>query len=135
MLIQKNGMTLNVSRGAYLSLFEQQGWKPVKGTKSNKKSSEQTNFMSPQPDKPEEVEQDQKEKIDASEIPFGNMMGNEEPEEGNEEVIENDEDYEIVLEELTVKELVEYAEEHNIDLDGVTGKANIIKAIKEAEER
>ena len=35
------------------------------------------------------------------------------------------------LDDMTVKELKAYAEEHSIDLDGLTKKADILKAIRE----
>ncbi len=117
MKIKKDGTVLNVTKGAYDALFADMGYKPVKsgrGSKGKENEKSGTNFMSPQPEsKP-------------AEVPFGNMI---EPEDE-----EDEDDYEVVLSEMTVKELVEYADENDIDLDGATKKDDIIAAIEEAME-
>ena len=51
------------------------------------------------------------------------------------EVVETEEEEDVIrLSELTVKELVSLAEEHEIDLDGATKKDDIIAVILAAEE-
>lgn len=128
MYIEKNGTILNVSKGAYFALFEQDGWKVVKDINRAKKHAKKDNFMSPQPSESETT----KSKMDepkTDDIPFGNLF------QGNEDTAVNDEgvddgDYEVVLEDMTVKELKAYAEEKDIDLDGTTKKEDIIGMIR-----
>lgn len=127
MFIQKNGEVLNVTRGAYLSLFQSMGWEPAKGSTAEKKTAKSKNFMAAQPDKKSKPESE-KEKTGSSEIPFGNMIDDES------DFDEDDDDYEVVLEEMTIKELVEYAEEHDINLEGATKKVDIIGIIEAVEE-
>lgn len=115
MLIKKNGEVMDVTKGAFRELFKDAGWKQTKDKPTQKKSSN----MTPKPKegkKPEQVE-----------IPFANVL-NEEPEE------EIEEDYKLVLEDMTVKELIEYAAENDIDLEGKTRKDDIIAAIEEELE-
>lgn len=123
MYIEKNGTILNVSKGAYFALFEQDGWKVVKDINKTKKHAKNSNFMSPQPSNKADTESKPK----AEEIPFGNLF------QDNDETsleIEDDGDYELVLEEMTNKELRAYAEEKGIDLDGATKKEDIIGVIR-----
>lgn len=127
MYIEKNGTILNVSKGAYIALFEQDGWKKVKDPAKAEKHAKKDNFMSPQPIKKDEEVTEAK----VEEVPFGNLF------QGNDETSVNDldEDYEVVLEDMTVKELKAYAEEKDIDLDGATKKEDIIGMIRaELEE-
>lgn len=119
MFIEKDGTILNVTRGAYLSLFEAQGWVPASKSTLNKKQQKSDIFLAPQPSKKES----KKPEEDASEIPFANMLN------GYED--ENDEDYEVVLDDMTIKELIEFAAEKDLDIEGLTKKSQIIKAIKE----
>lgn len=122
MLIEKDGTVLNVTRGAFLSLFQSQGWYPSeKSSTTSKKQQDSETFMSPQPTKKKAKAEEKKES--ASEIPFGNML-NEYEEDG-------DEDYDLVLEDMTIKELIEYAAERDLDIEGLTKKSQIIKAIRE----
>nr|DAP13409.1 MAG TPA: dimeris T4 recombination endonuclease VII [Caudoviricetes sp.] len=126
MYIEKNGTVLNVSKGAYIALFEQDGWRKVKDPGKAEKHAQSGNFMSPQPTKKDEEVTETK----VEEVPFGNLF------QGNDETsVENpdedlDEDYEVVLEDMTVKELKAYAEEKDIDLDGATKKEDIIGMIR-----
>ena len=127
MYIEKNGTILNVSKGAYIALFEQDGWKKVKDPDKVEKHAQSGNFMSPQPTKKDEEVPETK----VEEVPFGNLF------QGSDEtsVSDPDEDYEVVLEDMTVKELKAYAEEKDIDLDGATKKEDIIGMIRaELEE-
>lgn len=124
MYIEKNGTILNVSKGAYFALFEKDGWKKVKDPAKSKKPAQNGNFMSPQPSKNDEEVTETK----VDEVPFGNLFQN------NEDVAldtsDMDDDYEVVLEDMTVKELKAYAEEKDIDLDGATKKEDIIGMIR-----
>ena len=124
MYIKKNGTILNVSKGAYIALFEQDGWKKVKDISKLEKHVQNGNFMSPQPSK--NNEEIAETKVD--EVPFGNLFQN------NEDVAldtsDMDDGYEVVLEDMTVKELKAYAEEKDIDLDGATKKEDIIGMIR-----
>ena len=127
MYIEKNGTILNVSKGAYIALFEQDGWKKVKDPDKAEKHAQKGNFMSPQPIKKDEEVTETK----VEEVPFGNLF------QDNDETSVNDpdEDYEVVLEDMTIKELKAYAEEKDIDLDGATKKEDIIGVIRaELEE-
>lgn len=127
MYIEKNGTILNVSKGAYIALFEQDGWKKIKDPDKAKKHAQKGNFMSPQPIKKGEEAAETK----VEEVPFGNLF------QDNDETSVNDidEDYEVVLEDMTIKELKAYAEEKDIDLDGATKKEDIIGVIRaELEE-
>lgn len=127
MYIEKNGTILNVSKGAYIALFEKDGWKKVKDPDRVEKHAQNGNFMSPQPIKKDEEVTETK----VEEVPFGNLF------QGSDEasVSDPDEDYEVVLEDMTVKELKAYAEEKDIDLDGATKKEDIIGMIRaELEE-
>ncbi len=124
MYIKKNGTILNVSKGAYIALFEQDGWKKVKDISKLEKYAQSGSFMSPQPSKNDEEVAETK----VDEVPFGNLFQN------NEDVAldtsDMDDDYEVVLEDMTVKELKAYAEEKDIDLDGATKKEDIIGMIR-----
>lgn len=113
MLIRKDGTTLNVTRGAYLSLFANQGWEPTNEPIEGTKASKNDDFMSPKPRRKAPTH-----KKVSSDIPFSNI------------VEEEAEDYDLVLEDMTVKELVEYADEKGVDIEGLSKKADLIKAIK-----
>lgn len=121
MYIEKNGTILNVSKGAYFALFEKDGWKVVKDINKTKKHAKNSDFMSPQPHEKEKSEP----KNAFEEMPFGNMF-----QSNDETSIEDDEDYEVVLEDMTNKELKAYAMEKGIDLDGATKKEDIIGVIR-----
>lgn len=123
MKIRKNGTVLDVTKGAYDALFADMGYTPEKsgkGTRNRANKQNGTTFMSAQPEEPKEPE-----KPTPEDVPFGNMINQED---------EDDDDYEVVLSEMTVKELIEYADENDIDLDGATRKDDIISAIEEAME-
>lgn len=116
MLIRKDGTTLNVTRGAYLSLFANQGWEPTNEPIEGTKTSKNDDFMAPKPKR-----KASSHKKASSDIPFSNIV---------EEEIEDNEDYDLVLEDMTVKELVEYADEKGVDIEGLSKKADLIKAIE-----
>lgn len=124
MLIHKNGTTLDVTKGAFDALFANQGWTIGEKLGGAEKVNKNTNFMSPQPNSSQEVSEE------SSVNPFfKHLMGENEETEG--ENLE-DEEAEILLEEMTNKELLAYAEEHEIDLSGITKRQERINAIKEA---
>lgn len=124
MLIHKNGTTLDVTKGAFDALFANQGWAIGEKLGEAEKVDKNTNFMSPQPNSSQEASEE------SSVNPFfKHLMGENEETEG--ENLE-DEEAEILLEEMTNKELLAYAEEHEIDLSGITKRQERINAIKEA---
>lgn len=128
MLIHKNGTTLDVTKGAFDALFANQGWAIGEKLGEAEKVAKNTNFMSPQPNSSQEASEEE-----SSVNPFfKHLMG--ESEETEEEDPENleDEEAEILLEEMTNKELLEYAKEHEIDLSGITKRQERINAIKSA---
>lgn len=125
MLIHKNGTTLDVTKGAFDALFANQGWAIGENPGEAEKVDKNTNFMSPQPNSSQEASEEE-----SSVNPFfKHLMGENEETEG--ENLE-DEEAEILLEEMTNKELLEYAKEHEIDLSGITKRQERINAIKEA---
>ena len=127
MLIHKNGTTLDVTKGAFDALFANQGWAIGEKLGEAEKVDKNTNFMSPQPNS----SQDTSEESSVNPF-FKHLMGeNEETEGENLEDLE-DEEAEILLEEMTNKELLEYAKEHEIDLSGITKRQERINAIKSA---
>lgn len=124
MLIHKNGTTLDVTKGAFDALFANQGWAIGENLGEAEKVAKNTNFMSPQPNSSQEASEE------SSVNPFfKHLMG-----ENEETEVENleEEEAEILLEEMTNKELLEYAKEHEIDLSGITKRQERINAIKEA---
>ena len=134
MLIKNNGTVLDVTKGAFKALFKDQGWTKVKSSEvdsGNKETTQKsTNFMSPQPEK-DDMKSEGEEKI--SNHPFQQLMDNLNKQEENQE--ENDDDeVETPLTEMTVKQLVEYADEKGYDIGDATKKADIIQAILTAEE-
>lgn len=133
MLIKKNGTVLDVTKGAFKALFKDQGWTKVKNSEVDSENKEitqkPTNFMSPQPEK-DDVKSENEEKI--SNHPFQQLMDNFNKQEKNQE--EEDDEVETPLTEMTVKQLVEYADENGYDLGDATKKADIIQAILAAEE-
>ena len=134
MLIKKNGTVLDVTKGAFKALFQDQGWAKVKSSEvdsENKETTQKsTNFMSPQPEK-DDIKGEDEEKT--SNHPFQQLMDNLNKQEENQE--ENDDDeVETPLTEMTVKQLVEYADEKGYDIGDATKKADIIQAFLTAEE-
>lgn len=136
MLIKKNGTVLDVTKGAFKALFKDQGWTKAKSSEvdsENKETTQKpTNFMSPQPEK-DDVKSENEEKT--LNHPFQQLMENfNKPEENQEENDDDEDDVEIPLTEMTVKQLVEYADEKGYDIGDATKKADIIQAILAAEE-
>lgn len=134
MLIKKNGTVLNVTKGAFKALFKDQGWTEVKNSEVDSEHKEttqkSTDFMSPQPEK-DDVKSENEEKT--SNHPFQQLMDNFNKQEENQEE-EDDDEVETPLTEMTVKQLVEYADEKGYDIGDATKKADIIQAILAAEE-
>lgn len=135
MLIKKNGTVLDVTKGAFKALFKDQGWTKAKGSEVDSEDKEttqkSTNFMSPQPEK-EDVKSENEEKT--SNRPFQQLMDNFNKQEENQEDDDEDDEVETPLTEMTVKQLVEYADEKGYDIGDATKKADIIQAILTAEE-
>jgi len=138
MLITKNGITLNVSKGAYNASFKAQGWVEDKDGQETVKNN--PTQMAPQPETSEnselsldkEPEEDADAKIDdlSTEKDSTNTLVTDEEKdaEAAENVAENT--VETPISEMTVNELIEYADEHNIDISGLQGKAKIRAAIE-----
>lgn len=123
MLIRKDDTTLNVTKGAFSALFEAKGWRKVKEGKENRKAAQSSNFMAPQPTKK------QTEQTEQEEMPFGALF------QCSEKTALDDGDYEVVLEDMTIKQLKAYAIENGIDLEEATSKKDIIGMIRaEMEE-
>lgn len=135
MLIKKNGTVLDVTKGAFKALFQDQGWTKVKSSEVDSEDKEttqkSTNFMSPQPEK-DDMKSEGEEKT--SNHPFQKLMDNLNKQEENQEENDDDDEVETPLTEMTVKQLVEYADEKGYDIGDATKKANIIQAILAAEE-
>lgn len=127
MLIRKNGVTLDVTKGAYKALFAPYGWE--KAGSKGKRHQNTTTTMNGQEIRSEDTpkEEEVNERVIADEVPFGNMLNQ------DEEYVEDNEEINIPLTEMTVEELREYAEDNGINLGKVTKKADIIATIKEAE--
>ncbi len=123
MKIKKNGNVIDVTKGAFESLFRGYGWKETGDVeRSNNKNG--VNFMNPH------STNDVRQEMAPDELPFGNIMNENVTEQS---VNENFGSYEIVYEDMTIKQLKEYADEKSIPLDGVTAKADIISVIRNAE--
>lgn len=135
MLIKKNGTVLDVTKGAFKALFKDQGWTKVKNSEADSEHKEttqkSTNFMSPQPEKDDMKSEDEKK---TSNHPFQQLMDNLNKQEENQEENDDDDEVETPLTEMTVKQLVEYADEKGYDIGDATKKADIIQAILAAEE-
>ena len=111
MKIRKDGTVLNVSKGAFTALFAPMGYVNF---------YEDEEAVANKPIK-------HQEQLASEDIPFGNILN-------NESLYDNDEqedDYEVVLEDMTVSELVEYAAEQDIDIEGLRKKQDIINRIRE----
>lgn len=113
MKIKKDGTVLNVSKGAFTALFAPMGYVDF---------YEDAETVANKPVK-------HQEQLASEDIPFGNILNNE-PLYDNDEP--EDDDYEVVLEDMTVSELVEYAAEQDIDIEGLRKKQEIINKIKKA---
>lgn len=110
MKITKHGEILNVSKGAFKASFEKDGWTEVD------KGSENT-------EKPVEIVE---KEAYMSEVPFAQIG---QPAEEEDFENEEEEEMEVPISEMTVTELVEFAEDHDIDISGIKGKENIKQAI------
>lgn len=129
--IKKDGQTLTVAKGAFDALFAPMGW-----TKAEEPSSpdRKNKRMHPQPEKIADLSPD---------FPFGGNL----PSDGleltaeeqfsteNEDILPPDEpleddEVEIPLSEMTISQLIEFADAHNIDIYGISGKKSIRKAIE-----
>lgn len=137
MLIRKNGTVLDVTKGAFKALFKDQGWTKAKSSEVDSRNKETTqkttNFMSPQPKKGDVKSEDSEE--ETSNHPFQQLMENFNKQDGNDENSdENDNEVETPLTEMTVKQLVEYADENGYDIGDATKRADIIQAILTARK-
>jgi hypothetical protein len=117
MIVITNGVkSIMVTTGAYKDIFEGQGWSPVEpenGDLSNENSQSEEN--------PEGGEENLTE---------GKSNGkNDDLDEGDSDEDSDPESDDIDFNSMTVKELNTFAEEHGIDVSGVSVKADIIALI------
>ena len=111
------GEILDVPKGAYRATFEKDGWS-VLGTEVDTPSKRKYRQSSSIKDVP------------FSQLSSSFKKGTEDLEIEDEEIEE-----EIPISEMTVNELIEFAEEHNIDISNAKGKANIRQIILDSLER
>lgn len=116
MLIKKNGTVIDVTKGAFKSLFADNGWKETTDSADAKGIIK---YMTPQPSIVQIKEEPK------TEMPFDNMM---------DEFEDEAEEYDVVLEDMTVRELIRFAHENGIDLNGKTRKDDIIRVIEQGLE-
>ena len=116
MKITKMGEILDVPKGAFRATFEKDGWS-VLGTEV---------------DTPSKRKYRQSSSI--KDVPFS-QLSNSFKKETEDLEIEDEEIEEIPISEMTVNELIEFAEEHNIDISNAKGKANIRQIILNSLER
>lgn len=110
MKITKHGEILNVSKGAFKASFERDGWIELDKESSDVETHAKNNGSAP----------------DMSEVPFAQIG---QPAEEEDFENEEEEEMEVPISEMTVTELVEFAEDHDIDISGIKGKENIKQAI------
>lgn len=139
MLITKDGVTLNVSKGAFIASFQTQGW--VKGEGTEMKVANNPTQMSPKPTKVHKKTKESEAPFqelfedakidDLSQMDSANdkLIGNDEKTAETEEILP-DNAVEIPISEMTVNELIDFADEHDIDISGIQGKSNIRAAIE-----
>lgn len=115
--ITKGKLVVKVTKGAYNSLYKNEGWKLTSNVKPEKKAKEKPEKKKKQKPKKSEVKKEVVEEV-----------------EELDEVETPTEDLEAVtpLSEMTVEEMKAFAKEHDIDLSGVS-KAADIRGIIEAE--
>lgn len=109
MRIKKNGTVLNVTKGAFKALFAPMGYVSLE-------------------DEEIIVDEHMAERQEKLDVPFGNILNNEPPYDEGEK---DDSEYEVVLEDMTMAELVEYSAEQDIDIEGLRKKQDIINRIRE----
>lgn len=117
MIVITNGVkSIMVTTGAYKDIFEGQGWSPVEP-----EIGDLSNENSPSEENPEGGEENlTEEKFDGKNDDID--------EEGSDEESEPESD-DIDFNSMTIKELNTFAEEHGIDVSGVSVKADIIALI------
>lgn len=117
MIVITNGVkSIMVTTGAYKDIFEGQGWSPVEP-----EIGDLSNENSPSEENPEGEEENlTEEKFDGKNDDID--------EEGSDEDSEPESD-DIDFNSMTIKELNTFAEEHGIDVSGVSVKADIIALI------
>jgi hypothetical protein len=128
MLIKKNGVILNVTKGAYKASFATLGWEKVDDEEKVLRDDKSTLIhreIAPEEDEEKVIE----EVTAADEVPFGSMLNQTEE---YEEEMEDDEEVETPLTEMTVKELEDLAEEYGIELGKAARKKDIIEVISKA---
>lgn len=138
MLITKDGITLNVSKGAFDASFRTQGW--VKGEGTHEEVKNTPIQMAPQPVKESKPVEESDLSLDKAEDAknddlshegesVNNLVSDEEKDAENSEKVDENA-IETPISEMTVNELIDFADEHNIDISGLQGKAKIRAAIE-----
>lgn len=117
MKITKMGEILDVPKGAFRATFEKDGWS-VLGTEV---------------DTPSKRKYRQSSSI--KDVPFSQLSSSFKKETEDLEIEDEEIEEEIPISEMTVNELIEFAEEHNIDISNAKGKANIRQIILDNLER
>lgn len=117
MIVITNGVkSIMVTTGAYKDIFKSQGWSPVEG-----EIGDLSNENSPSEENPEGGDKNSAEgKFDGKNDDLDK--------EGSDEDSEPESD-DIDFNSMTIKELNTFAEEHGIDVSGVSVKSDIITLI------
>lgn len=123
MTIYRNGQTLKVTKGAFTALFEPLGW--VTEAPAEVITSKPNNMMAPKPSKTK-GNKENKSILPESDL-FKALKSQEEQESSPEP-----EEFETPISEMTLEELIDYADSNGIDIDGLTKKRDIRRAIEAA---
>lgn len=117
MIVITNGVkSIMVTTGAYKDIFEGQGWSPVElenGDLSHENSPSDENLRG-------EGENSAEGKFDGKNDDLGEEVSDDDSEPESDDIDFNS---------MTIKELNTFAEEHGIDVSGVSVKADIIALI------
>lgn len=130
MLIKKGDSVLNVTKGAFTALFANMGYQPATTDEEVQRKGRGTSFMLKQ------TVSETPKKNEANETPFGWMFDSDEYSQNQyEESLDYEgQDFKVVTDEMTVKELISYSNERGIDLRGAAKKSDIIRIINAAME-
>lgn len=117
--ITNGNRTMTVSKGAFKALFEPIGWKEVDGNLTGLTDEENGN---------EEIVSEE-EKITKNENSTSNMTEESYEDDYEDEEVEDDE-IEIPLSEMSVRQLRTYAKEHNIDVSSAQNKRELREIVE-----
>lgn len=129
-IIQKNGMTLRVTKGAYDNFYRGLGYEPVGGVQSGEKGEGEVN-LPPVPENPACDDSTLKRVSDNENAAPENPA--DDPEAPAEDAPDEDEVKlsETPLSEMTLSQLYEYAEELGLDFEGTPKAKEMRKLIRE----